>query len=636
MTAEQTILPRSRRALQALVCLATLIIAACETPGLRDDPTALENRARQQTEAGNYRSAAQIYERLAARVVPERRDQVLLSAAEAWYLAGERNRAMHNMRSVRPPLPQELSLALQVMAAALLVERGTPQQALARLRTLPADSPRIISADALAVGARAWFALERPDRAITALVEREVWLNSESEILANQQMIWQGLRSAGESTIPATADPVLAGWLELGNAVVGTVGDPFAERAALLRWSEVWPSHPAQGALLPNLLGQTDEFRIPQRVALLLPQTGTLESAGAAIRDGFIGAYFEYGDSVAGAEIVVYDTAALGAGQAYRLAVEEGAEFIVGPLVKSEVAEVAQLAAAGPPTLALNYLPDAEPAPRNFYQFALAPEHEARRVAQRAGAEGLQRAVALLPEGDWGERILEAFKAELEQLGGQVLAYEFYQSEATDFSSVIQPVLHLDRSHARRRAIAAEVGQRLEFEPRRRRDVDFIFIAAQPQQARLIRPQLRFHYATNLPVYATAAAFSPDPDLNRDVNGLIFAATPWEIKPDSRTQQMQTAIDQHWPRRAQHGALYAMGYDAWRLVPLLSAKRDEPLNLRGLTGELTLTANGRIERFPVLAQIEQGLAVPLDRLAVEESEDEQSSGNVPDDSNSSL
>ncbi len=614
MTSDRTILPRRRRLLQALLAAAVLVLAACETPGLRDDPAALEDRARAQQEAGNYRAAAQTYERLASRD-PDRRDGYLLAAAESWYLHGERNRAMYNMRSVRQPFPASMSLAQQVMAAAIDVEAGRHNDALGRLRSLPPDPPGLIATDALAVGARAWFGLGQPRRAVEALVEREGWLEGPDERLANQRLIWEGLRGAGQAPVPEDADPVIAGWLALGNAVAETAGDAFGERAALLGWRTAWPDHPAIDVLLSDLLEGSKAIRVPQRVALLLPLSGRLESVGAALRDGFIAAYFDYGEAVAGSEIVFYDTVERGAAAAYRQAVEGGADFIVGPLLKDDVAEITPLVPAGPVTLALNYLPDDTQAPRNLFQFALAPEHEAERVAQRAVAEGQQRAVALVPDSDWGRRLLQAFNTELERLGGQLLSYEFYPNGATDFAAVIQPVLHLDRSHARRRAIAAEVGQSLEFEPRRRQDVDFIFIAAQPTEARLIRPQLRFHYASDLPVYATAAAFRADEELNRDVNGLVFAATPWEIAPTESAAGMLETIDRYWPARAQHRSpLYAMGYDAWRLVPLLAARDNDALNLRGMTGELSMENDGRVRRFPALGRIENGVALPLERL----------------------
>ena len=615
MTHNPIILPRRPRALQALICCLLLFTAACETPGLRDDPAKLEDRAISQQEAGNYRAAAQIYERLVNRIDASQRDEFRLKAAEAWYLSGDRSRAMQNMRSVRRPFPAGLGPALQLMAAAIEVETNASQAALQRLRRLPAELPRDIASDALAVGARAWFTLKRPDRAVETLMEREVWLDNPGEIMANQQLIWEGLRSYGEIDIPDTADPVLAGWLDLANAVADTAGDPFAQRAGLLRWRSAWPTHPARDVLLPALLGGASELRVPQRVALLLPQTGRLESSGAALRDGFIAAYFDYGDAVEGMEIMVYDTADLGATNAYRMAVENGADFVVGPLIKSEVAEVATLAPAGPATLALNYLPAQTPAPPNFFQFALAPEHEAQRVAQRAIGEGLYNAVALVPDNDWGQRLLDAFGQELQTLGGKLLAHDLYQPDASDFSSVIRPILHLDRSRSRRRALESVVGQSLEFEPRRRQDIDFIFVAAQPRQARAIKPQLRFHYASSLPVFATAAAFSPDADLNRDIDGLIFASTPWEVSPDEDTARMRSTIDRYWPTRAQHrSALYAMGYDAWRLVPLLGGTSKEPMALRGMTGELSLQSDGRVIRNPALARIEDGVPTALEQL----------------------
>lgn len=618
---KQAILPRRRGAIQALALVVLALLAGCETVGLRDDAGSLEQRAAAQTQAGNHDAAARLYERLAAAASGAERDRWLMAAAESWYFAGERNRALRSMRSARRPWPAPLSAAQTVLAAAVEVDDGEPQAALDRLRALPADPPRIVASDALAVGASAWFALGEPVRALEALIEREVWLDTPSALLANQRRIWEGLRAAGPVEVPPGAGPLVAGWLELGNAVATHAGDPFAERAAMLRWRERHTGHPANDILLRALLAEYGEtVRMPQRIAVLLPLSGQLASAGAALRDGLIGGYFDYGDAAEGTEIVFYDTAGAGADTVYRRAVEEGANFVVGPLVKDEVERVANLAAAGPPTLALNYLPEGAPAPGNLYQFALAPEHEATRVAQRAVAEGFYHAIALVPANNWGQRILQAFATELEARGGVLLTREAYDPSATDFSAAIEPALHLDRSHARHRALVAATGRQMEFEPRRRRDVDFIFFAAQATQARLIKPQLRFHYAGDLPVYATAAAYAHDPDRNRDIEGLVFATTPWLLNDRPESQALQATIGRYWSGRVDaRNSLYAMGYDAWRLVPLL-ARGNTSLSLPGLTGQLTLDETGRVRRSPALARVVEGVAAPLAEPGLDDPE----------------
>jgi outer membrane PBP1 activator LpoA protein len=77
--------------------------------------------------------------------------------------------------------------------------------------------------------------------------------------------------------------------------------------------------------------------------------------------------------------------------------VADGAEFVIGPLLPGSVTELANDILVPVPVLTLNYLPDDTLAPPGLYQFALAPEDEARSVAARAIAEGHSRAVARMP-----------------------------------------------------------------------------------------------------------------------------------------------------------------------------------------------------------------------------------------------
>ncbi|NIW24215.1 MAG: penicillin-binding protein activator, partial [Gammaproteobacteria bacterium] len=93
-------------------------------------------------------------------------------------------------------------------------------------------------------------------------------------------------------------------------------------------------------------------------------------------------------------------------------------------------------------------------------------------------------------------------------------------------------------------------GLPIEFEPRRRQDVDMIFFAADPGAARLLAPQFRFHFAGDLPTYATseiyeAAARGSDPDLN----GVIFADIPWLLTPDANTDALRSSLLRYWPQR---------------------------------------------------------------------------------------
>src|SRR5204863_481949 len=106
-----------------------------------------------------------------------------------------------------------------------------------------------------------------------------------------------------------------------------------------------------------------------------------------------------------------------------------------------------------------------------------------------------RRGVALVPAGDWGERVLAAFKQELQAGGGELLGAAVIDASRTDYTGSITEVLRISDSTARYRRLESALGIKLQFEPRRRADIEFFCAAAQSNTERLLRPQLRFHYA---------------------------------------------------------------------------------------------------------------------------------------------
>ena len=105
----------------------------------------------------------------------------------------------------------------------------------------------------------------------------------------------------------------------------------------------------------------------------------------------------------------------------------------------------------------------------------LAPEDEAREVARLAWRNGHSRAIALLPETDWGVRVYNAFATEWQMLGGYIIDSRRYDPGKADHGSAIKGVLNLDASKARQQKLARKLGRKLQFEPRRRQDIDFAF-----------------------------------------------------------------------------------------------------------------------------------------------------------------
>ncbi|HEX5421728.1 MAG TPA: penicillin-binding protein activator, partial [Gammaproteobacteria bacterium] len=345
-----------------------------------------------------------------------------------------------------------------------------------------------------------------------------------------------------------------------------------------------------------------------------------LRAAALAFRDGFLAERFS--DANGGKTAVrVYDAAALGAVQAYERAQLEGADFIVGPLLKTAVEEIVPKAGLVP-TLALNFVQDqtesaGEPFPEGFYQFALWPEDEAREVAEQAAAAGAKTAVVLYPSTadpstDRGNRVMRSFKTEFEALGGRVLGTMSYAPGVQDFSTPIEVLLNLDRSDRRFQRLQANLGLPMEFEPRRRRDVDMIFIGADRTNGLLLAPALRFHFAGDIPTYATSVIYEPGAaGSDNDLDGIYFPDAPWLVTPTAESTKLRSTLQSYWPARAVSDVqFYAMGADAYRLVDALYSKT-EKWPLAGASGELVLDQIGRIHRDMPLAQFQNGQPVAV-------------------------
>jgi len=341
-------------------------------------------------------------------------------------------------------------------------------------------------------------------------------------------------------------------------------------------------------------------------IALLLPVTGRTAASALSVREGFMTAFYQ-APAAQRIPVRVYDTGTVSVADAVSTATREGADFIVGPLTREEVTAAADMPGRHPPLLALNFLPAERPAPAQFYQYALSPEDEARLAAQRVLEDHHRRGVAIVPAGDWGARVLSAFKEELTAGGGELISSEAIDTTRTDFASSITAVLRISDSIARARRLESVLGTKLIAEPRRRKDIAFIFAPAQANIERLLRPQLRFHYAGDIATYATSDAFEPDPRANEDLEGLMFPDMPWMLGGDL-ADAVRSAAHDAWPTGGPHrGRLFAFGFDAYRLaVALRNPGVGGNVSIEGLTGRLSFDSERRVRRELGWAQLHNG------------------------------
>ena len=581
----------------------------------------LEARARSEEQNGNLSAAANLYMQLAASVTGTLRSGYLLDAARlsienADYASARRQ--LTDARAGADRDQQQLNIAL---LARLEVEQGRPQPALDMLAQLQQPIGVPVLREAAAARGRALFRLGRPAEAVRALVEREVWLEDSRQIIANQRLIWDGFREpSAPSTLAPTGDRIIDGWLAL--APLARLGDNAPDlRRELLDWRETYTDHPAAGGLLAELLAAQRASGFPAQIALLLPLTSSARLEALALRDGFIAAHLR-GTRGASTNVRIYDTAA-GAAEAYLRAQLEGADFIVGPLLRPDVDQV--IAQAGfVPTLALNFAQVETAFSGSFYQFALSPTDEARVVAQYAAAAGATTAVALVPSTARGYELRDIFRAEFEAHGGTLLDFIGYDTNAQDFSGPITTLFNINRSVQRHRRLAANLGVPVQFEPRRRQDVDAIFLAADSRMGRFLMPQLRVNSVGDIPTYATSDIYQPGGTARyNDLNGVLFADAPAVLAPDQAAAAMRSEMQVYWPQRDGQVRFYGMGFDAYQLVGALYEGGASAWPLVGMSGDLRLAADGKIHRTLPLGQFRDGRPVALEVARPEPRENQE-------------
>ena len=422
------------------------------------------------------------------------------------------------------------------------------------------------------------------------------------------ERIWSALtqinaNKLSQSITTASSDTARA-WYNLASLPL-LHHDLDLQLTALQQWQQQWPTHPAS-IKLPGALASLADLRThqPRRIALAMPLHGRLAIAGQAVVDGFMAARFEAQESLAVLPYIkVYDTTLLSSlDELYLQASEDQMEMIIGPLDKDKVIELSQKEVLALPTLALNYTPLGtsdttinNKTTTNLIQFGLAVEDETFQIAARSLAEGHKRIVILHQDQPWATRAAQSFSASWIELGGEIASQVSF-SGAGDHSKAITQALLINQSHERVKALKKDLagsGNLVKFEPRRRQDVDAIVVFSLPTDGRQIIPALAFHYAADLPVYASHHIYQgpTDTSRDRDLENVMFTELPWLIEQP----KIQQKVSQQWPNRERYTRLFAIGVDAYRLFPRLEQLQAfADSRVHGVTGLLQMNSQGRI------------------------------------------
>lgn len=568
----------------------------------------------------------------AQQSVSPRKEQLLLEAAELLYQQRELHWARNLLQSVPPATLNDgdfirYTLLFSDIAFAddayFLAQRILTEP---RLDQLWGSIPREQQISLRKQRANVFLILGEPDAsvrermALHPLLQPGLSQHGEAPLLdtSNQDALWRTLMSMPHDELQkraqSTANLELKGWYQLASISKDNQANLELQQRRIQEWRLQWPSHPASVSLPTDLqFLQKLIAERPGRIALLLPQQGPLSRAANAIRDGFMAAHFlavSQGNQVP--DIDFYDTSNGDLLDTLQVASINGAELVIGPLSKQQVTRLHNMEELPVPTLAVNYSEsESNESPANLYQFGLSAEDEARQIAQRAWVEGHRNAMILSTDANWGQRSAAAFEEAWQALGGSIASKQFY-SRQKDYSNVIKDALNVAQSEQRNRQLRAILNQHMEFEPRRRQDVDMIFLISRHDDARQIKPTLDFHYASDLPVYASSHIYAGknDKKRDRDLNGIRFTTLPWFFEAGNHPEK--ALIEQQTKTAPSYQRLYALGVDSYHLYPRLpQLETIQGARLYGATGSLALDSQRRVEREQIWAQMRGGVARQL-------------------------
>ena len=410
-------------------------------------------------------------------------------------------------------------------------------------------------------------------------------------------ILWAGLLHVDNrqlsTAIQTARDEIWRGWLEFNDAY-------RKGKAAVEFWLEQNSQHPAALSPPSNIQDWLDAPP-PSRVAVLLPLSGRLEAAGSAVYEGILESLFEtYPNGESRPHLFAVDSQEFeDTGTAYRYLEQRQPDIVLGPLTKTGATLLRDDPSRTVPIISLNRPESpASEKPDNWLSLSLAPEDEARQLAQLAFGKGQRRALIIQPNSDWGNRMGDALGGRWLDLGGTIVTRLILQEEPSESEQISQALGALE-SEQRISDVEAAFDAPVEARPRRRRDFDGVFLLApDPDTARRLRPLLVYHYAGDLPVYSSSAVVNNQGQRqNRDLNELIVLEIPVHFAGSTISETRR---------------LNALGKDAVQLLDhWQQIKSADTTFMRANTGILSATNSGNVERELIPAVFDRGSLVPL-------------------------
>lgn len=576
------------------VALAIMLAACSTTPSV---PTSVQITDKPQLSAQTYLMRADSSQ-------GSLQNDWLIMALKAAVAENDRPQAELLIRRLSKQTLSDAQQAEWQLARAQLSFNQQQYQAVLSRLSFPTDwrlDPRQwqkyyqLRADSLLALDRAFDA----NRELVGLYEHST--SQQQSIIAQQ--IWQNFDEYSSSTITtlttASDEEILDGWLQLA-IYVKTLGSDLPQlKNTLEQWLKENASHPA-ARYTPQTISDILALDLvkPTHTALLLPLSGRFAKQAELIRDGFIMAMMNDPQRDPNATLTILDTNTESLESVDATLAEKQVDFVVGPLVKSDIEKLQTFQkkrGQAIPTLALNIPDKIEPSSTTCY-LTLSPEQEVAQAAKYLFSQGYRYPLILAPQGSYGDRVVEAFNQEWRQYSTNKVAVNLF-GDKRQLQRNINNVFGLQASQQNIAQMNSLLGISLESQPRSRRDIDAVYIAAGIADLTLIKPfiEVAINPDTRPPKLFSNSNSNSGGRQFEDLSGITYSDIPLLIEPNN---PIATQAAELWPRTSNADRrLQALGMDAYQLMlELPQMKAVKGYTISGQTGVLGIDQNCIVQR----------------------------------------
>jgi ABC-type branched-subunit amino acid transport system substrate-binding protein len=274
--------------------------------------------------------------------------------------------------------------------------------------------------------------------------------------------------------------------------------------------------------------------------------------------------------------------------------VSDGADIIIGPVLREGVAGAAEVARGGNIPV-IGFSSDRTVGGNGVYLLSFQLEDEISRMVSFAASRDVRSIALLAPSNEYGRRVESALRAEARLHGVTVTAVQLYNRSDADASAAATALANTLRgAGAGQGILIAESGT-----PLRAIGTALVQGGVDQRQVRFMGTSVWSGEAQREPAFAGGWYVAPDPAARTDFEG-----------------RYQTAFG------AQPTRLASLGYDAVALAALLSRDRganginrsalENGEGFAGSDGLFRFRSNGAIERGLAVIEVRQNSVAVLD------------------------